>query len=336
MPRGILNFQSMQNSRFLFLVGLLVVSLMACDSEESTKQLFLAHTLPTTHPVHQGMVDFQRLVAEKSGGKLAVQIFPDGQLGGEREVIELLQIGSLAMTKVSAAVLANFAPAYEVLGAPYLFRDKEHLFRVLEGSIGQQLLNSSREYWLKGLCFYDAGSRSFYTVNQPVRTPEDLTGLKIRTMNHQMSVEMVNRLGGSATPMAYGELYTALQQGVVDGAENNPPSYVSSNHFEVAKYYSLDEHTLIPDVLIASTKFWDRLSPEEQQWVQEAATESVVSQKRYWNESVEACMEKLEAAGVEVIRPDKSLFADKTSEILQQLRQDPEQRALVEAIQKQP
>ena len=195
---------------------------------------------------------------------MLVKIFPDGQLGTEREVLELLQIGSVAMTKVSAAVMANFAPEYEVLGVPYLFRDKGHLFQVLEGEVGRQLLLSSSDYWLRGLCFYDAGSRSFYTKDKPIRRPEDLRGLKIRVMNHQMSVDMVNAMGGSATPMAFGELYTALQQGVVDGAENNPPSLVSSNHYEVCKYYTLDEHSAIPDVLVIGTKFHNLFIAEAQ------------------------------------------------------------------------
>ena len=305
----------------------------SCEPLNTPKTLFLAHTLPTTHPVHKGMVDFQKWVAKNSGGSLLVKIFPDGQLGSERELLELLQIGSVAMTKVSAAAMASFAPEYEVLGGPYLFRDKEHFFSVLEGEVGQRLLNSSRDYWLQGLCFYDAGSRSFYTTKQPIQKPEDLQGLKIRVMNHQMSVEMVNAMGGSATPMAYGELYTALQQGVVDGAENNPPSFVSSNHFEVCKYYTLDEHTSIPDVLVIGTKFWDNLNEKEKSWLKDAAMRSVTTQKKYWQDSVEECMQTLEAAGVQIIKPDKSLFSAKTEAVLQKFAQDPKMKVLVDAIQ---
>lgn len=311
----------------------MLTALNGCQSLDNTKVLFLAHSLPTSHPVHLGMVDFQKYVAENSQGRLKVKIFPDGQLGSERELLELLQIGSVAMTKVSAAIMASFAPEYEVLGVPYLFRDKAHIFNVLEGDIGQRLLNSSRSYWLQGLCFYDAGSRSFYTTKKQVKSPEDLKGMKIRVMNHQMSVDMVNAMGGSATPMAYGELYTALQQGVVDGAENNPPSFVSSNHFEVAKYYTLDEHTSIPDVLVMGTKFWDKLTDEEQTWVKDAAMRSVTTQKQYWQASVEECMQKLDAAGVEVVKPKKSLFSKKTASILEEFSQDPTMKSLVEAIQ---
>ncbi|MEL7122258.1 MAG: TRAP transporter substrate-binding protein [Bacteroidota bacterium] len=323
----------MQRLKILCFWALAIITLGSCEQISQTKTFYLAHTLPTTHPVHLGMVDFQELVAQNSNGKLAVKIFPDGQLGSEREMLELLQIGSVAMTKVSAAVMASFSPEYEILGVPYLFRDRTHLFEVLEGEIGESLLNSSRTYLLQGLCFYDAGSRSFYTTKKAIRTPKDLKGLKIRVMNHQMSVDMVNAMGGSATPMAYGELYTALQQGVMDGAENNPPSFVSSNHFEVCKYYTLDEHTSIPDVLVVGTKFWDNLTEEEKGWVKDAAMRSVASQKQYWQASVEDCMAKLDEAGVEVIIPDKSLFSEKTEKVLNKFSQDPKMKALIDAIQ---
>ncbi|HHH50233.1 MAG TPA: TRAP transporter substrate-binding protein, partial [Saprospiraceae bacterium] len=254
-------------------------------------------------------------------------------LGSEREILELLQIGSVAMTKVSAAAMANFAPEYKVLGVPYIFRNTEHMFHVLNGEVGQRLLESSSEYWLRGVCFYDSGSRSFYTKSRPIRTPEDLKGMKIRVMNHQMSIDMVNTFGGAATPMAFGELYTALQQGVVDGAENNPPSFVSSNHYEVCKYYSLDEHSSIPDVVVIGTKYWDKLSDQEKKWLMEAAEESVVAQKKYWKESVDECMKILKAAEVEVIHPDKSLFANKAKPVLEEFAKDPLMKSLVEKIQ---
>jgi tripartite ATP-independent transporter DctP family solute receptor len=278
---------------------------------------------------------FATELAKKSNGSLTVKIFPDGQLGTEREVLELLQIGSIAMTKVSAAAMANFAPEYKLLGVPYLFRSKEHLFSVLEGSIGEEILEAGSEYLLRGLCFYDAGSRSFYTKSKQIKTPNDLAGLKIRVMNHKMSVDMVNALGGSATPMAYGELYTALQQGVVDGAENNPPSFFTSGHYEVCKYYTLDEHSSIPDVLVMGTKYWSTLSEQEKKWVKEAAKTSVVAQKKFWSDNVAECMAKLKAADVEVYRPEKSLFADKSKAVIEEFKKDPAMEILVEKIQAQ-
>ena len=175
--------------------ALLVVFVMqSCKKDNGVKTLYLAHTLPQTHPVHKGILEFQKALNEKSGGKLEVKIFPDGQLGSEREVLELLQIGSVAITKVSAATLSNFVPEYHILGIPYLFRDKQHQFDVLEGEVGKSILQKGSKFWLRGLCYYDAGSRSFYTSNKAIRTPEDLKGLKIRVMNNQMAINMVEAL----------------------------------------------------------------------------------------------------------------------------------------------
>ncbi|GLR20030.1 TRAP transporter substrate-binding protein [Portibacter lacus] len=310
-------------------------SIISCNNVVDHKRVLLAHTLPITHPVHKGMEVFAEEAERISGGKVIVKIFPDGQLGTEREVLELLQIGSISMTKVSAAAMANFAPEYKVLGIPYLFRDKEHLFKVLEGPTGQAILDAGSDYLLKGMCFYDAGSRSFYTKEKPIKEPSDLDGMKIRVMSDQMSVNMVNALGGSATPMAYGELYTALQQGVVDGAENNPPSFVTSRHYEICKYYSLDEHSSLPDVLVMGTKFWSTLDDQEKEWVEQAAKTSAIAQKRFWKENVEECMVILKEAGVTVIKPDKTLFAEKAKSVVEKFASDPAMKKVVEEIQNQ-
>lgn len=311
------------------------LSLTSCQDIVGVETVYLAHSLPTSHPVHQGVEVFASSLRELSNGEMDVRIFPDGQLGSEREVLELLQIGSIAMTKVSAATMANFAPEYKVLGVPFLFRDKEHLFSVLEGPTGEGILEAGSDYLLKGLCFYDAGSRSFYTVDRPIKTPEDLAGMKIRVMNHQMSVDMVNALGGSATPMNYGELYSALEQGVVDGAENNPPSFVTSGHYEIAKYYTLDEHSSVPDVLVMGTTYWESLSPEQQVWVKAATRKSAEAQKEFWRKNVEACMVKLKKAGVEIFTPEKALFANGSKAVVEAFSQDPKMKELVQAIKEQ-
>lgn len=309
--------------------------LLSCQDIGGPKTVYLAHTLPTSHPVHKGMEVFASSLEELSGGEMDVKIFPDGQLGSEREVLELLQIGSIAMTKVSAATMANFAPEYKVLGVPYLFRSKDHMFSVLDGATGEKILNSGSDFLLKGLCFYDAGSRSFYTVERPIKTPADLKGMKIRVMSHQMSVDMVNAMGGAATPMAYGELYSALEQGVVDGAENNPPSFVTSRHYEIAKYYTLDEHSSVPDVLVMGTGYWSSLNSEEQAWLQEAARQSATAQKVFWRENVEECMETLKAAGVEIFQPEKNKFAESTQTVIKEFSKDPAMKQLVEEISRQ-
>ncbi len=312
---------------------LLLLPLASCQNLGGSKTVYLAHTLPTSHPVHQGMEVFAQSVRELSGGTLDVKIFPDGQLGSEREVLELLQIGSIAMTKVSAATMANFAPEYKVLGVPYIFRDKDHMFSILDNRVGEEILTSGVPYLLRGLCFYDAGSRSFYTVEKPIKTPADLKGMKIRVMSNQMAVDMVNAMGASATPMAYGELYSALEQGVVDGAENNPPSLVTSRHYEIAKYYTLDEHSSVPDVLVMGERYYNALSEQEQKWVMAAAKQSAEAQKVFWRENVEASMRVLGEAGVEVFQPEKSLFAESAKSVLEEFAKDPRMQRLVEQIQ---
>jgi len=327
-----IQLKAIKKSFVLGTLLLLCFILFSCSVVSDTKVLYFAHSLPTSHPVHKGILDMQSILNEKSGGKLQIKVFPDGQLGSEREVLELLQIGSIAITKVSASALSNFAPEYQVTVVPYLFRDGEHLWRNLEGEVGEQLLSSGSEYLLRGLCFYDAGARSFYTKEKPINAPDDLTGLKLRVQNDQMSVAMANTLGASATPMAFSELYTALQQNVVDGAENNIPSFVTSNHFEVCKYYTFDEHTMIPDVVIIGTKFWDKLTEEEKQWLSASSKESVINQKRYWKETIAEQMEMLRKKGVQFTYPDKTPFQTKSKPVMENLMKDPKMKAIIDKI----
>ena len=317
----------------LILSVFLFVFFTCCSELNDTKTLTLAHGLPISHPVHKGIVKFKESLEAKSNGKLKIKIYADGQLGSEREVLELLQIGSVDMTKVSSATMSNFVPDYSVLNIPYIFRDKNHFFTTLEGEVGEELLNKGADFWLKGLCFYDAGSRSFYTTKKQINTPDDLKSLKIRTMNDPTAIKMVNALGGSPTPMSFGELYTALQQGVVDGAENNPPSFVTSRHFEICKYYTLDSHTYVPDVLVISTKTLERLSIEEQKLVNEAVRISAEAQKKYWSASVAESFKVLKKNGVQIIEPDKKLFAEKSKSVLESFT-EPSKKRLIERIQR--
>jgi tripartite ATP-independent transporter DctP family solute receptor len=229
--------------------------------------------------------------------------------------------------------MENFAPKMKVFGLPFLFKDREHSFHVLDGPIGQELLDDGIQYWLKGLGYYDAGSRSFYTKDKPINSPEDLKGLKIRVMESVTAMDMIKSLGGSATPISWGELYTSLQQGVVDGAENNPPSFYLSRHYEVCKYYSLDEHTVLPDVLIISTNLWDKLSDQEKQWVQQAVDSSVIYQRTLWAEAEKEALEEVQKAGVEIIRPDKSLFSSQVKDVYTQYKKDKVMNDLIERIQ---
>ena len=302
--------------RKIALIGISVLLLLSCQSVQKIRVLKLAHALDITHPVHKGMVHMAEKVEEFSGGRMRVDIYPSGQLGGaERDLIELLQIGSLAMTKVSTAPLESFVPEMKVYGIPYVFRDDEHRWKVLSGDIGKRLLLAGQKYYLRGMCYYDAGSRSFYTQKIPVNTPADLKGQKIRVMKSITAVEMVRALGGSATPIPWGELYTALQQGVVDGAENNPPSFHLSRHYEVCKFYSLDEHTSVPDILLMSVVVWESLTDQEKTWIQDAVDASVEYQKRLWQEACEVALREVQEAGVTVLYPDKTPFREAVREM---------------------
>ena len=302
--------------RTLFFTTFTLLIMTGCGPQQQGKVLKLAHGLDPSHPVHQAMVYMAQRCKEISNGDLTIEIYPSGQLGSEQQCVELLQIGSLAITKVSAAVMESFVEDFKVLGLPYVFRSREHSFKVLDGEIGKELLRSTEPYWIRGLCFYDAGSRSFYTIDKPVYSPDDLKGLKIRVMKSITAMEMVKALGGSPTPISWGELYTALQSGVVDGAENNPPSFYTSHHYEVCKYYSLNEHTTVPDVLIVSMKVWNKLSDKEKEWLQQAADESVPVERKLWAESEKESLEAVEEAGVTIIHPDKKPFADKVAPLL--------------------
>lgn len=285
--------------------------LASCGEVLNYRSVKLAHGLEVTHPVHIAMEFMAKKVAEKSGGKLRLDIYPGEQLGSERQLLELLQIGSIGMTKVSSAVLEQFDPNIRVLGLPFIFKNRDHHFRVLDSEVGQGLLLGSQKYWLRGLCFYDAGSRSFYTRDRRIEKPADLEGMRIRVQLSQTAMAMVTDLGAKPEPIAWGELYTSLQQGRVDGAENNAPSFLSSRHYEVCKYYSLDEHTAVPDVLIMSTHVWNRLSAQEQEWLMDAVRESLAFQRELWAEKEAEALKIVEAAGVEIIRPDKQPFMDK-------------------------
>ncbi|CAZ95631.1 TRAP transporter substrate-binding protein [Zobellia galactanivorans] len=314
-----------------FSLGMLLVN--GCGELSGTRTLRLAHGLDVNHSVHKAMVKMGEDLKRVSGGKMRLEIYPNQQLGTERQCLELLQIGSLDMTKVSVGTLENFAPKMKVLGLPFLFRDRQHSFDVLDGPIGQELLNDGEQYWLKGLGYYDAGSRSFYTKDRPINSPEDLEGLKIRVMESVTAMDMVKDLGGSPTPISWGELYTALQQGVVDGAENNPPSFYLSRHYEVCKFYTLDEHTVLPDVLLAGTHLWDSLSEEEQGWLKQAVDGSIGYQRKLWAESEEEALAEVEKAGVEIIRPDKSLFSEKIKDSFDKYKDDEAMYKLIQEIQ---
>lgn len=313
-------------------IAVAALSFLSCAQEEEVKTLRLGHGLSVDHSVHQAMVYMGERLKENSGGKMELKVYPSEQLGSERECVELLQFGSLAMTKVSAAIMEGFVDKYRVLGLPYLFESKAHAFQVLDSSIGQEILQSGESIWLRGLGFYDSGYRSFYTKERPIETPSDLSGMKVRVMSSINAINMVKAMGGSPTPISWGELYTALQSGVVDAAENNSPSFYLSRHYEICKYYSIDQHTQVPDVLLISQIIWNELSAEEQQWLQEAANQSVVHQRELWEASEKEAMEAVKAAGVEINYPDKSPFQEAVQGIYEPFRDNEELNSLIQRI----
>ena len=313
-------------------IWLIFMLLYGCQDSHQVRVLKGAHNFDQTHSVAKAYDFIAEYLADISGGRLLMAVYPNGQLGTDRECLELLQIGSIDITKVSSGVLENFVPQFKVLGLPYIFRDKKHQFKILDGPIGRELLLAGENYWLRGLGYYDSGSRSFYSKDIPIETTSDLRGLKIRTMESPTAMNMVKQMGGAATPISFGELYTALQAGVVDGAENNPPSLYLTRHYEICKYYSINEHTSLPDVLLISTHTWNSLTTQQQAWLREAVDASVVYQRKLWEEAEKYALEQLRKEGVKIIYPDKAPFIEIVEPLYRQYENEPEIAELIKGI----
>ena len=301
------------------------------------RQITIAHSLPESHPVHLGLEELKRKAEELSGGKLRFTIFPGGQLGSESQCLEKAQAGTLDITKVSAAPVSNFVPVYKLFSLPYLFRDADHYWKVLDGPIGQEMLDKlatrgdGSPSGLHGLGYFDSGSRNFYGV-KPLNGLDDIRGRKIRVMDDAVAMDMVQTMGGSPTPINFGELYTALKQGTVDGAENNPPSFLSSRHFEVCKHYLLNHHSRIPDVIIISAKLWDQLDAQERQWLEQAVAHAAKFQRELWETETERSLAELRKEGVTIVETDPAPFREVSRSVYQK-HATPDIRALVERVQ---
>ncbi|MBY7999784.1 TRAP transporter substrate-binding protein [Vibrio fluvialis] len=293
--------------------------------------LKLSHALPTEHPVHQSLEYFADHV--KKEANLRVKVYPNGTLGDESEGLQMVQNGTVAFTKASAATLNTFAPDYKLLSLPYLYKDRAQYDAVLNGPIGEEILASSRDAGFIGLAFLDAGSRSFYT-SKPIKTPDDLKGLKIRVQNSALSIDTIKALGGTPVPLPYGELYSAMQQGVVDGAENNVPSYYSSRHYEVKNVFSRDNHTMVPDVLVISTSVWDSLTDEQREGVRKAAKETVKVQEDNWAKYVEKATQDLKQHNVTFVESDIAKFQAAVQPVYDKFKTDnPDLVPLLDQIQ---
>ena len=254
------------------------------------------------YPTTQAAQKFADLLKEKTNGRITVEVYDSGQLGDEKSVIEQVQFGGIDMSRVSLTPLSEFSRNLMALQLPYLYRDSEHMWKVLDGDIGKELLKSTEDSGIVGLSWYDAGARNFYNSKREIKSLADMQGLKIRVQESSMMMDMVKALGANPTPMPYGEVYSGLQTNVIDGAENNWPSYESTSHYEVAKYYVVDEHSRVPEMQIISKQTMDKLSADDQKIIRECAAESAKYERQLWAEREKASEEKVRAGGAVITR----------------------------------
>lgn len=295
--------------------------LFSCGSQDGSvrvKTFSLPHVLSVDHPVHKALEKFAEEIHTRSNGTMMVKIQAGGTLGNEQELCDNVSNDADAFTKISSTILETKSELAKIYSLPYLFRDIEHMWKVLDGEIGKDLLDMAIGQNLKGICYFDAGVRSFYTKT-PVQSPEDLRGMKIRVQKSVMMQSLLETLGASPQQIAFSELYTALDTGVVQGAENNIPSYYTTRHYKIAPHYVFDEHVYLPDILLMSAKRWDALTPDEQKIIMDSAEVAQAFQKELWKTENEEQIKKMEAEGVTFTRLDnKDAFVQATQAVYQQ------------------
>jgi tripartite ATP-independent transporter DctP family solute receptor len=265
---------------------------------------------PEGYPTVQAVENMGKKLEAATGGRLSIQMYASMQLGGEKEAIEQAQVGALQLARVSVGALGPVVDDLNVFNLPFLFRSTEHMEKVIDGPIGQELLDkvsNNANTRLIGLAWMDAGARSVYDTKKPIKSIDDLKGLKMRVMGNPMFVDMMNALGGNGVAMGYDQVFSALQTGVVDGAENNPPSFVFDNHYQVAKYYTLTEHLIVPEILVFSRATWDNLSKDDQALIKKLAREAQLDERQLWKKVEEDAMAKMKTSGIEI-----DTIADKT------------------------
>jgi tripartite ATP-independent transporter DctP family solute receptor len=269
---------------------------------------------PLGYPTVEAVVRMGKKLEAASGGRLSVQMFPSMQLGGEKEIIEQAQVGALAMARISVGPMGPIVPEMNVFNLPFMFRDGAHMEKVIDGEIGDELLKKLSEHptaGLIGLCWMNAGTRNVYNSRRPVRSIDDLKGLKIRMMGNPVFVDTMNALGGNGVAMGYDQLVSALQTGVVDGAENNQPSYDTGQHYRYAKYYSLTGHLMIPEILVFSKRVWSTLGKGDQELIARSAKEAQREQRKLWYDMEEKSIKHMQEVGAEIVRiDDKKAFVD--------------------------
>ncbi len=284
------------------------------------------------YPTVEAVKYMGEILSRETDGRLGIQVFHSSQLGEERDTIQQTQFGVIDMNRISMAALNNIVPETLVPALPFLFRSVEHMHKVLDGEIGEEILQAFEPHGMIGLAFYDSGARSFYNTRRPIETLADMQGLKIRVQQSDLFIDMVRALGGNATPMPFGEVYSGLQTGVIDGAENNFPSYHTTRHFEVAKYHSLTEHSMVPEALVMSKRTWDRLSAEDQELVRAAAKQSVERMRELWNRYEEDARQWVVEGGATLVEIDKQPFIDAMGPVYEKHVNDPGLQDLVARI----
>jgi len=313
---------------------LVTAALAGAASAECETTLRSSDTHPDGYPTVEGVKAMAAEVKEKTGGRICIEVFPSSQLGEEKDTIEQTQFGVIDMVRASFGSFNDIVPVTQTTSLPYLYRSEDHLHKVLDGPIGEEIAGQFAEHGLIPLAYYDGGARNFYNSKQPIRTVEDLKGMKFRVMQNDVFVDMMSALGANATPMPYGEVYSSIQTGVIDGAENNFPSYDSSGHAEVAKYFTLDQHLMVPELVAVSKTSWEKLSPGDQEIMRTAARNSATLQRKLWAEQEKASEEKVIAAGAEVVKDvDKTAFIEAMAPVYEKYVTTPEARDLVKRIQ---
>jgi tripartite ATP-independent transporter DctP family solute receptor len=319
------------------------LALAGCSSQATVEQsasgaprsLTLAHSLGDTHPTSHALNEFAQLVAERSEERLTVQMISGGVLGTETEVLEQLRRGIVDLTRVAAPGLAQYFDPYHAFGLPFVFDDEEHFYATMDSAAMQEIFTASMDHGFRGLTYYTSGARSFYTVDTPIRTVEDLAGMKIRIQNFASQTDLMHELGGSPIVMGLGDVYTGLQTGMIDGAESNETALTDSAHGEIAKVFSYTEHTMIPDLLAIGTPTWDSLSEEDRSILTEAAIESTENHKTLWAETVEQAIVDSRAMGVEFVEDvDRDSFREATSSLVDDyLEQYPQIQDVLDIIE---
>jgi tripartite ATP-independent transporter DctP family solute receptor len=285
----------------MFFAVALLSLLGACAEQEPEIILRAADDHELSYPTSQGLVRMGELLEQWSDGRIEVRVYPQAQLGSERETIRKTRQGLIDINRVNINPVTTIEPTLKALALPYIFRSAEHMHRVVDGEIGRELLENLEDSDLIGLGYYDSGQRSFYSSAGPIRSIEDLEGQRIRVQKAPIMEDMVRAVGAVPVQMAFEEVYTGLQTGVIQGAENNFPSWVTKGHYEVARYYTLDAHVRAPEVILFSKKTWEGLEPGDRDLIRRAAEESVPYQRKLWEEKVEDSIEKAREAECEII-----------------------------------